>query len=95
MEYEVDLEQIEIFWSRPEMGSRRRLARITFSFSHPEEALPDHGITIVLDAHLKPDAELVDRAWAKLHDRLGEMQQSAGKAADRSRSTAPRDLRGA
>ncbi len=85
MAYVADLENIEIVWVH-ESGWRRRCARVTFLFEGTGAATPQVRVPILIDAQTHPDAEIIPRAWATLHDRLGALQAAAASGAVLSNS---------
>lgn len=90
--YEIDIQNIEIVWLS-EGGWSRRMARVTFAVNGVAGVLPGFELPILLDAHLKPDAELAPRAWASLQERLSQLQEAAVAGENLSTTAAPRDLR--
>lgn len=90
--YSIDLRSIEIFWQEQD-GWKRRMARVIFAVGGVRDVLPSFELPILLDAQIKPDAELAPRAWASLHDRLVQLQEAAQSGESLSTTAVQRDLR--
>lgn len=90
--YDIDIQNIEIFW-HSEAGWSRRMARVTFAVTGVPGVLPSFELPILLDAQLKPDAELAPRAWASLHERLAQLQEATTAGESLSKTAVQRGLR--